>query len=246
MKIVAMLLLCLLLVSPVNSLFLVGQGAVGDKIPILCEQQERVFVSSPNGQLQALSLDNNFQAEFAPTEAGPHTIQCGKETKVVSVVATQQHPPEAMRTTGDANVLILAVLSFSALALLAAVAVGRKFFTQTIFSKTVQAGRAHLYLKAGKKMAQIRIEDPVSFAHKGQVMKFSIPSLSAGKDWSWEYDIDAPEGALPASLVATEGGKKVSMLSRLLIEGMESEEGKKDSTGAAKLPKIKRKLAKAT
>ena len=240
----AVLLLAVLLFSPLHSLFLVGQGTVGGQIPVLCEQQDQAFVSSPNGQAQTLSLDNDFEANFTPQEPGPYTVQCGKETKTISVAAAQQSPPDAIRITGDANAIILAVLSFSALAILAAVAVGRRFFTSAVFSKTVQGGRAHLYLKAGKKMLQIRVEDPVSFPYKKQAMKFSIPSLAGGKDWSWEYDIEEPEKALPASLEAVEGGKKISMLSRLLIEGREKEERKKNCTIATQ-PKIKRKLARA-
>ena len=244
MRIVAVLLPILLLVSPAYSLFLVGQGKVGDSIPILCEQQEKVFVSSPDGSTQTLGLDMNFQADFTPQQDGPYTVQCGRSTKTVQMEPAAQYPAATEQPAPNAALILGASVILAALLLSAVLFAARIIFSQTIFEKSVQGNRAKLRLLTGKKLEKIEIEDPVSFSYSGKMMRFSIPSLSAGREWSWEYDISLPEKALPASLVALERGKKISLLSRLLIEGKEGGVPKASGTGAAS-PKLKRALPKA-
>lgn len=230
-----------LLAAPVHAVFLVGEGNSGEAVSVLCEQQEKIFVSSPDGSVRQLDLDSSYQAEFVPREPGPHTVQCGRETKTVEVASAQQGSDAMMEEERkDALAVLAASALFLAVLLSAALLLAKDHFSRTVFSKAVGGGRARLFLQPAKRLERIEIEDPVSFSYGRQPLRFSIPSLDAGREWSWEYDIKHPEKALPATLEALQNGKGIAMLSKLSIEG---EEKKSPDSGAP--PAIKRKLPKA-
>lgn len=214
--------LLLLLLPAAHPLFLVGEGLVGESISVLCENQERVFVSPPSGQAEMLPLDSDFQAEFVPEVQGPHTVQCGREAKTVDI-APAEGTGAGMAVQKDASLAFISVGMLLAGMLAALIFAARSLFSSAQFTKRVEGNRARIFLKAGKKLEKVEIEDPVSFSYAGKPLHFSIPALKEGREWSWEYEIALPEKALPASLDALEGGKKVSMLSRLAIEGKEKE-----------------------
>ena len=104
------------------------------------------------------------------------------------------------------------------------------------FSKTVSGGKARLLLRTDRDMENVEISDPVCFDHTGKSMGFSIPALKKGAEWSFEYSISSPKMALPASLTADAGGRRVSMLSELYIE---------DGKGAQKIRREKNTLQEA-
>ncbi len=235
----------LLAASLAHPAFLVGEGRVGEKIPVLCERQEYFYVSAPAGAAVRKPLDSDFQSSFTPEVAGPHTVQCGNETKVVGVApaavagkAREEQgivPSDSLVLAGVAA-LLLFFAAFSALL------AKQMIFGRTIFVKHVEGGRARLHVRAGKKMGRVEISDPVSMGYPGEALRFSIPLLLPGAEWSYEYEIDAQERALPAGLEADFGGKKISILSVLYIERKKSETG---IMAGKKMPKLKRKLPKA-
>ena len=229
------------LLSPANADFLVGEGNVGGEISVLCENQERIFVSSPDGAVLQLDLDSSYQAEFVPQEAGPYAVQCGRETATITVEDAPGIGARMEKEREDALPLLAAAGFFFAAILAAALLIAKNYFSQAVFEKTVEGSRARLRLRAGKRLERIEIEDPVSFSYSGKPLRFSVPHLEAGKEWSWGYDMAEPEKAPPATLEAVERGKKISMLSKLLIEGGERRPPEQES-GA---PRIKRKLQKA-
>lgn len=238
----AVLLALFFLLPIANALFLVGEAAVGGEMSILCESQERVFVSAPDGTTRQIDLDTSFQAEFAPAQPGPHTVQCGKETATVQVAALGAAGAERASERQDSVAVLAALAIFLAILAAAAVLAARMLFSATVFSKSVEGKRCRLHLRAGKRLGKIEIEDPVSFSHNGKPLRFSIPSLSAGREWGWEYDIELPEKALPASLEAEQNGKKIAMLSKLIIEGKETAHS---GAGTSAPQKIKKVLPKA-
>ena len=240
-------LVALLLLLPMQTaLFLVGEGNAGGEISILCENQERVFVSSPDGEVLQLDLDSAFQAEFIPQQSGPYTVQCGRETATIAVESAQQAGAGKEKEQENAFLLLAAAGIFFAAFAAAALLLAKNRFSKNVFSKTVEGNRAQLHLRAEKKLEKIEIEDPVQFSYPGKPLRFSVPRLEAGKEWSWEYDIATPEKALPATLEAWEGKRKISMLSKLLIEG-KGGIAPKIGRGISGSPptKIKRKLQKA-
>ena len=235
LKIFAILILLLMQVA--HSAFLVGQDA--GKITVLCEGQQAVFVSVPSGAVLRLALDADFEAGMATEAAGIYSIQCGREAKSVAVAgAAAAARTETYDALGAAFVAFL-ILSFLAATLL----LGWLFIRgRTEFSKTVEGGRATLLIRAGRKMEGLAVSDPVSFDYRGREMRFAIPALEAGREWKFEYELDASSTALPAGLEAECEGKKISMLSELRIGGEalavpKAERGKK--------PAGKRRLARA-
>lgn len=242
MKSVPAIMLLLLVLPLAHALFLVGDAGEDGRIPILCEQQESVFVSSPDGKVSRLALDTSFQAEFLAPSPGPYTVQCGNQTS--TVFAGGNTPGKAADAADEISYsLLLWIVALSLASLLAAalLIIGQAA-GKTVFRKTVEGRAARLSLKAGSEMDCIEIEDPVAFGYSGERLHFSIPKLQKGAEWSWEYEIgaQAQEGALPASLSAEEGGRGISMLSELFIEGRK---GAAQGSGAAagakrKLPKI--------
>ena len=140
------LIACLLLSLPASALFLAGQTEPGGAISVLCEGQSHVFLSLPSGELRTLPLDSDFQAEFLPQDGGPHTFQCGNETKTIPV------PPHARADSGAySNGENLFIVAGMAAAFIAALFSAAKFFIRpcTSFSKSESNGRMKLCLRAG-------------------------------------------------------------------------------------------------
>lgn len=235
--------LLLLMLPTLNALFLVGEGHVGGEISVLCENQERVFVSVPDGAMLQLDLDSSYQAEFVPKMPGPHTVQCGRETATITVEDAPGIGAGMEKEREGALLLLAAAGIFFAAILAAALLLAKNHFSKNVFSKTVEGNRARLHLRAAKGLEKIEMEDPVSFSYSGRPLRFSVPHLEAGKEWSWEYDIANPEKALPATLEAMERGEKIAMLSKLFIGGRENVMPKQES--GAPQPKIRRRLPKA-
>lgn len=211
--------------SLANAVFLIGEGFVGEETPILCENQESVFVSFPSGTTARLALDSDFQATFIPEAPGPHAVQCGTETKEFNVAASAQ-AADSQAANGvpqaDSLVLFGIILMLILFASAAAIVAKLFFLDRTLFVKSVSGGTARLTLRAGKRLRGIRIEDPVSMGFAGKPLIFSLPSLEPGSEWSYEYEIELPERALPAGLEADLGGKEVSFLAELYIEKRKS------------------------
>ena len=189
---------CLFLSLPANALFLAGQAEQGGVISILCEGQGKAFVSSPSGELRALSLDLGFQAKFFPQASGPHTIQCGNET-VTIFVSLPARADSGAYSSGE-NIIIV---SGVAIAFIAALLLAAKFFLKpgTIFQKSVSGGRVRLFLRAGPDLHGIKISDPQG-GDDGAPIVLSIPHLPAGAEWGWEYERKPGEPLLAASLSA--------------------------------------------
>ncbi|VVB99904.1 Uncharacterised protein [uncultured archaeon] len=239
---VAVIAFFLLFVTLANPLFLVGSGNVGESIPVLCEGQESVFVSAPGGSAVQHSLDTSFQAEFTPEGAGPYTVQCGNETKTIFVKAEGNGADAAEKMEAGNSFLFLAgaatiVLFFA----IGAYLLARKFISgRTEFSKIVQGNSAVLHLRCGKKWSKIKISDPVSMGC-GRPLELEVGTLASGKEWKFEYEIDEPEKALPASLLAECKGEKIMLLSSLRIEGKNAAPHTREGRLQAKrkLPKAK-------
>jgi len=214
--------LLLLLLPAANSLFLVGEGKVGAPFSVLCEGNVEAFVSAPTGNIGRLALDEGFQAVFTPDAAGPYTVQCGNETKTINVLG---HAEEAEKVNAEglgaiSQFVLFSIAVFLSLMCIAAFYIAKTYLSGSArFSKSVSGNVATLFLRADRRMEHAEISDPVAFDHKGAEMKFSLPLLEAGAEWSYEYGISSPERALPASLTARVNGKNVSMLSELHIEG---------------------------
>ena len=214
--------LALLLAACASSaIFLVGSGKAGQAVPILCEGQAAAFVSMPEGRTERLQLDSSFQAEFTPALGGPYAVQCGNETKIVSVEQSAQ-AADIEQGAGDAAsaFLLASILLFIALMAIASFYMARTYlYGATRFCKRVEGNTARLSLVAGPAMERVEISDPVCIGRRGKELRFSIPALPAGCEWRHEYCIASPERALPAGLAAIVSGKKVSMLSEISIVG---------------------------
>ena len=243
-----MLLLLVFSFSQAHAIFLAGEGDAG-KISILCEGQAAAYVAAPGAQAVMLPLDGAHQAVYVPDAPGPYTVQCGKETKTVvhAVPAANGGGAQAEADGNAAEFAVLAIFFIAAFAAMFFVA-RRLFFSKAEFRKIVEGDRARLTLCAAKAMDGITISDPVGMDFAGRERKFSIPSLPAGKKWEWEYEVEEPQKALPASLTANYGKQKVSMLSELYIEGRKEsgavgKKGIEDAGNAAAKPL--RKLPRA-
>ncbi|MCX8195046.1 MAG: hypothetical protein N3G22_03000 [Candidatus Micrarchaeota archaeon] len=216
--------------------FLVGEGRVGEKIPILCEGQEHVFVAFPNRSTAKLSLDIYFQTYLVPESAGPHSIQCGNETRVVKVMAREgeMRLPPLERPAFDLP-LLAAALFASTLAIFIFL-LGRAS-KETVFLKSVKGKIATIVLRPAEHMKNVKIEDPVCEGFGGKPLAFSFPSLPAHTSWKYEYEIDVGLPPAPAKLNAKCCGKEIFLESKLYIEGKEVVPKKKE----ASLPKAKQK-----
>jgi hypothetical protein len=204
----------LLALSAPHALFLVGEGKVGQRTSVLCEGQENAFVSSPDGQTLVLPLDASFQASFSPQYAGPHSVQCGKEAKVVLVAGGVA---EIQQETAKSDWLILAlVLIFVCLLAVCAAFIVREFILfPKGFAKKVDGGKVELFIRSPQKLEHAVVDDP------GLGKPLEIGTLQAGREWKWSYESAEGERHLPAELVAMAGGKKIRMLSELQLEGKE-------------------------
>lgn len=228
-----------------NAEFLAGNGTVGGKISILCEGEKEVFVSQPDGGVARLSLDGDSQAEFSPKMAGPHAVQCGRETAVAY----------AVQDGGETGTLSYGADAFATLSLLILLAgffiatfLAAKFFffDRAEFLKNVGNGKVRITLRTAKKMENLVVDDPVCIGYGGEGRRFAVGTLPAGKTWCCEYEIEGwePARALPASLSATQQGREISLLTGLFIEGKGADE--KLSAGAGKKAAWeKRRLPKA-
>ena len=220
--------------------FLVGWGEEGGNISILCEGQQAVFVSSPGGGAERLALDGNFEAVFVPRESGPHTVQCGKETRAVNAAVRQE---ETVYADEEGSGLVFQ-LAFLALVFL--FSAGFTYFlskklvlSQPVFTKSVRGNCARIFLQAGGRMDRIEIDDPVSMGFAGGSARHEIPVLAEGARFEYEYEIEKPERALPASLEAICNGKRIRLLSDIRIDG------KTDAVALGKRAGPGRKLPKA-
>jgi hypothetical protein len=244
---VFLLVFALAAISLANAEFLVGNGTVGGKLSILCEGQQHVFVSQPDGEVAKLALDGYSQAEFSPKMAGPYAVQCGKETQV-AYVSQEGDEADAMSAGGDifATLSLLVLLAgFFAATLLAAKFL---FFDRTEFLKSVEGGVVKVEIRTAKKMENLVVEDPVCISYAGEEKRFEIGTLAAGRSWKCEYEIEGweEEKALPANLSATSQGKKISLLSGLFIEGKEKNlDGRKGAATGKGFVSEKRRLPKA-
>lgn len=201
------LLICLLLlVAPASALFLAGQPQPGGEVSVLCEGQRQAFVSSPSGGSRALLLDPSGQASFYPEEGGPHTIQCGSQTRTITVALAPQTDSLPAGSEGGFFLPVLAIAIIIAAAALAALTHFRK--RKTEFSKQERDGRVELRVFAAEELRGIAISDPDS----GQELR--IPRLAAGAGWGWEYE-RAEDGLplAPARLSAKTANGEIHLLS---------------------------------
>lgn len=242
------LLAVAVLFSISNAAFFVGEGHVGEKIPILCENQESVFVSSPDGAQARHQLDSDFQSSFVPEAAGPYAVQCGNETRVVSVLPAQSAGAagsgEGATQQGGYLVLYVVVVLLLFAAAAAALIAKKMLFERTLFAKSVEGGTARLHLRAGRRMEGVSIEDPVSMGFCGEPLQLYIPVLPAGAEWTYEYEIENPGRTLPASLQAKMGGHRISLLSELWI-GRKTGSSTKMAGCEKSAPAARRKVPKA-
>ncbi len=237
----------MLLFSISNAAFFVGEGMVGGKIPILCENQESVYVSSPDGAQVRYPLDSDFQSFFVPDAPGPYAVQCGNETRTITVLAAASAAGagDGAAQQGDYLALYAAVVLLLMAAAAAALIAKMIIFDRTLFAKSVEGGIARLHLRAGKKMENALIEDPVAMDFSGEPLHFSIPLMLAGAEWSYEYKIKQPERALPASLKARMNGNEISLLSELWIGKKNMGGNPNEAVGEKPSIAAKRKLPKA-
>ena len=224
-------MLCLLLSQIASALFLTGQAEQGSVVSILCEGQSSVFLSLPTGELRELPLDSDFQAEFLPASSGPHTVQCGNETRTISVLLPAHADPGAYSSGEN-----LALAAGAAIIFLAALCLAARLFLKpcTIFSKSGCNGRVRLYLHAGEDLQGIKIFDPQG-GEGGQPLELSIPHLPSGAEWIWEYDANPGWPLLSARLSAKGAKGEISLLSGS-GSGMPAKAAEK-SREARKLPK---------
>ena len=214
----------LFLVSLQSAAFFIGEADAEGRIPVLCEDAPEVFVSTPAGNTVLLELAGH-QAVFSPAFPGPYIVQCGNETKEVAVQGSSE-AQGGLPGRGD-SYLPYFVLGGVLLAAASALLFAKHLLADSAaFSKTVEGGRARLEIRAGKRLDEVRVSDPVFAGFEGKWKEILIPSIGAGKAWVMEYEISEPERALPASLEARCEGARISMLSGLLIAG------KRKGTGA--------------
>lgn len=237
-----------ILLSISNAAFFVGEGYVGDKIPILCENQDSVYVSSPDGTQARHQLDSDSQSSFVPGASGPYAVQCGNETKVATALpAPVADGAGAIKVSeGDSLVLYAVVVVLLMAAAAAAMIAKKMIFERTLFAKSVEGNLARLHLRAGRKMESVSIDDPVSMGFSGQALHLSIPLMTAGAEWSYEYEIENPDRTLPASLQAKMGGGQISLLSELWIGKKNVGGNLKEAGGKKSAFADRRKLPKAT
>ncbi len=209
-----------LLACAANALFLVSEAEIGEPVHILCENQEQAIVSTPEAKSLKLALDSDFQAEFTPLLPGPYTIQCGKEATTIQIKGTGS--AERIENNGAEFPILLAAASLVLMLFFlgAAALIARQLFSQkTEFRKTVENGKARIFLKAGKKLENVKICDPVFMGFEEKEQQFAIPLLLPGAEWCFEYEIKEQQKALPASLEAKHGKERVNLLSELYIGG---------------------------
>jgi hypothetical protein len=247
----ALFLLAFLALSGlVSPLFLAAQGEEGGLF-VLCEGQREAYVSQPDGSLSLLPLNSSSQSEFQPSLGGPHTVQCGKETKTIEVSHAQSRQAAEGQGSQSAMLLAGALAAFAIFMSLSFLFLARHFASRRIeFTKHVSGASAVLSLKSGMALSGIEISDPVGMGHTGKPLSFRIGSLSPGQSWQHEYSLENPGQALPASLFAASKEGRVSLLSRLFIEGKAAMgEARGEKIGSSKTPssgQALRKLPKAT
>jgi len=195
----ALFCIFLLFAFPIaNALFLAGQSGQGGEVSVLCEGQVQAYVSLPTGELRALALDSDFQANFLPASSGPYTFQCGNETKIVAVSLPAQ--ADARAYSSGENILLAAGAAFAFVAVLL-IAAKILLAPRTLFSKSGKDGRTRLHIRPGEDLREIRITDPQG-GENGAPLQLLIPHLPKGADWAWEYEHEPGERMLSARLVA--------------------------------------------
>lgn len=233
MKSAAPVLFLLICSGIASALFLAAQGEEG-RLLVLCEGQREAFISSPDGALMRLQLNSSSQAEFAPSLHGPHAVQCGNETKVVQA-QLPSGAPGMPPGNGITWFVIASLAAFFALMLAAFALLARHFISQRVeFTKRVSGGTAELSLCSGMELTGIEISDPVEMGHGGKAVSFRLQRLSAGQKWAHACTVANPSRALPASLFAHSKNGKVSLLSRLFIEGKQPQSQKSSLQGKGK------------
>jgi len=203
-------ILLLLSFAPAHAIFLVGDAQDGGEVPILCEGQPRAYLSTPSGETRALALDAASQASFFPQSSGPYTVQCGRETKTISVQMPSQ--PGAAAYGGDAAFITVACVA-AAFLLAAFIAAKILLRQKTEFTKREEGGRVKLCLRAGEALSHIEITDPDG-GGAGSPLRLSVPRLAAGASWEWEYEQGMPGSPLaPARMSANSKRGRVVLAS---------------------------------
>jgi len=199
----------LLAFSSAHALFLAGQTEPGGVISILCEGEKQVFLSLPSGESRAVSLDSDFQAKVIPISSGPYTFQCGKETATIKVSLPK--PEDSGAYSGGENLFLVSVV---AIVFLAAFFLAAKFLLKpcTIFSKSIDNGHAILFLRAGEDLREIKIIDNQG-GEDGAPLHLSLPILTAGAEWRWEYECDDSAPLIAAHLSAKCANGVLSIIS---------------------------------
>lgn len=231
-------LAALLLCAASSAEFLAGFDSSSGKIWVLCENQSEVFVSGPQGATGRFALDTSHQASVEPQSGGEHVVQCGRETAAVQAFLPPEPQPLLAYGGYEAFALTALVLSLASIGIFLFAA--RFLLSQTYFCKEVRDGKARIILRAGPQMENVSIRDPVAIGCGEAELEFHIPLLPAGKEWEAEYEyLLNEENALPASLEAHSGGRKLSMLS-ILAAGRLARGGGRQEAKAAK-----RRIAKS-
>jgi hypothetical protein len=225
-----------------HALFLAGYSEGEGAVSILCEGEREVFISSPDGQTYPLALDSTGQAQFTPQSTGPYAIQCGSQAKTILVEGRPQ-PSQRLSSNEGFGLLVLVLCGIFMAALLAASAL--LYFhisnNRTEFVKQINGKAVRLSLRAGERLSNIAISDPVSMG-ESLPKEFKIHSLFSGQSWSHEYEIEEPCRALPATLSADAGKDRISLLSQLMIDGRAGVQiakrwGDASKNGLRRLPK---------
>jgi len=232
-----LLIFLLFLLVPAHALFLAGQSEQGGAVFVLCEGQRFAFLSPPSGELRALPLDSDSQASFAPASSGPHTIQCGNETKTISV-SLPASAGQGAYPGGDSFFLAAG----AAAVFLAALLLAARIFLKpcTTFTKSASGNRVSLSLRAGRDLRGIRISDPQG-GEGGSPIALSIPHLPAGASWGWEYEMDSGGPLIAARMEAKcADGAIFSMASGMEAAGVQkgAGKGKREGRKLARCPLV--------
>lgn len=248
----------LLLPHVASAEFLVGNGAAGDRIYVLCEGETRAFVSHPGGEMESLALDDGGQAYFVPASEGPYSVQCGSEVETIAVRAKAAGREDWLlaEKEGWAGRKLAVGVSFFIFAIALALVVAHfrfygkgaflgRLLGKTAFTKTVLGGEVTLAIESDNELLFVEIEDA-----QLEGGKLEVPKIAAGKEWSFSYE---SEGAITgAKMSANERGKRIVMDARLMVDGKErgrcaapvsrKEAGNGEKAGGAPL---RRKLERA-
>ena len=217
MKTAALVLAVLLLFASQSAEFIAGFDPAGGRIWALCDNASSVFIAGQGGVSQSLALDSASQASFAVQAGGKYVVQCGKETRTVDVPI--ERPQAALLSPGNGwDGIAIAVGAFLIFAMLLFLFASRILFSQAFFCKSVEGRRAKIALRAGERMENVVVRDPIAIGFGGKEMEFAIPLLEQGREWEAQYAMETPQNALPAELEADCSGKRIRMLSQLIAD----------------------------